>query len=93
MPSGGLGSGLLLPPLRVIEGLEDVSTYPALFAELARRGYSREDLEKIAAEGEKADVQAMHGWRRELFGDVALKLISGGVGLRFVDKRVEAVEF
>lgn len=52
-----------------------------------------EDLEKIAAEGEKADVQAMHGWRRELFGDVALKLISGGVGLRFIDKRVEAVEF
>jgi membrane dipeptidase len=32
----------------VIEGLEDVSTYPALFAELVRRGYSREDLEKIA---------------------------------------------
>jgi len=52
-----------------------------------------EDLEKIAAEGESADVPAMHGWRRELFGDVALKLISGGVGLRFVDKRVEAVEF
>lgn len=52
-----------------------------------------EDLEKIAAEGENAEVQAMHGWRRELFGDVALKLISGGVGLRFVDKRVEAVEF
>ncbi|WP_416796126.1 ribonuclease D [Ciceribacter azotifigens] len=52
-----------------------------------------EDLERIAAEGEKADVPAMHGWRRELFGDVALKLISGGVGLRFVDKRVEAVEF
>ncbi|MBA3039553.1 MAG: ribonuclease D [Alphaproteobacteria bacterium] len=52
-----------------------------------------EDLEKIAAEGENADVPAMHGWRRELFGDVALKLISGGVGLRFIDKRVEAVEF
>ncbi len=52
-----------------------------------------EDLEKIAAEGEKAEVPAMHGWRRELFGDVALKLISGDVGLRFIDKRVEAVEF
>ncbi len=52
-----------------------------------------EDLERIAAEGDKADVGAMHGWRRELFGDLALKLISGGVGLRFVDKRVEAVEF
>ncbi|ATN33876.1 ribonuclease D [Rhizobium sp. ACO-34A] len=52
-----------------------------------------DDLEKIAAEGEKADVPALQGWRRELFGDLALKLISGGVGLRFVDKRVEAVEF
>lgn len=30
------------------EGLEDVSTYPDLFAELLRRGYSEEDLEKIA---------------------------------------------
>lgn len=51
-----------------------------------------EDLEKIAAEGEKADVQALQGWRKDLFGDVALKLISGGVALRFVDKKVEAVE-
>jgi membrane dipeptidase len=31
-----------------ITGLEDVSGFPALFAELARRGYSREDLKKIA---------------------------------------------
>jgi membrane dipeptidase len=30
------------------EGLEDVSTYPALFAELIRRGYSRDELEQIA---------------------------------------------
>jgi membrane dipeptidase len=30
------------------EGLEDVSRYPALFAELARRGYSEEDLAKVA---------------------------------------------
>ena len=52
-----------------------------------------EDLERIAAEGEKAEVAALQGWRKELFGDLALKLISGGVGLRFVDKRVEAVEF
>ncbi|BFZ14516.1 hypothetical protein BsWGS_17553 [Bradybaena similaris] len=29
-------------------GLEDVSTYPNLFAELLRRGYSESDLEKIA---------------------------------------------
>lgn len=30
------------------DGLEDVSTYPALFTELARRGYSRAELEKIS---------------------------------------------
>jgi len=30
------------------EGLEDVSTYPALLEELARRGYSEEDLAKVA---------------------------------------------
>jgi membrane dipeptidase len=33
---------------RVVEGLEDVSTYPALFAELSRRGWSEEDLAKLA---------------------------------------------
>ena len=32
----------------VPDGLENVGTYPALFAELARRGYSQDDLEKIA---------------------------------------------
>jgi membrane dipeptidase len=32
----------------VVQGLEDVSTYPALFAELIRRGYTAEDLGKIA---------------------------------------------
>ncbi|HSW30642.1 MAG TPA: dipeptidase [Longimicrobiales bacterium] len=31
-------------------GLEDVSTYPALFAELSRRGWSEENLAKLAGE-------------------------------------------
>ncbi len=47
------------------EGLEDVSTYPALLAELLRRGYSDADVEKIAgrnilrvlAESEKVAVR------------------------------------
>lgn len=34
----------------VIQGLEDVSTYPALFAELSRRGWSEADLRKLAGE-------------------------------------------
>ena len=32
----------------VVQGLEDVSTYPALVAELLRRGYADEDIAKIA---------------------------------------------
>src|ERR1700682_357961 len=34
----------------VIQGLEDVSKYPALFAELAKRGWSDGDLRKLAGE-------------------------------------------
>lgn len=34
----------------VVQGLEDVSTFPALFAELARRGWSDRDLRKLAGE-------------------------------------------
>lgn len=31
-----------------VNGLEDVSTYPDLLAELLRRGYTREEIKKIA---------------------------------------------
>ena len=33
---------------RVSKGLEDVSKYPNLFAELIRRGFSDEDVKKIS---------------------------------------------
>ena len=35
---------------QVPRGLEDVSTFPALFAELSRRGWSEPDLRKLAGE-------------------------------------------
>ncbi len=53
---------------------------------------SSDDLDRIAAEAENAEVPALSGWRRELFGDLALKLLDGGVALRFVDRKIEAVE-
>jgi membrane dipeptidase len=34
----------------LVQGLEDVSRYPALFAELVRRGWTDEDLRKLASE-------------------------------------------
>lgn len=53
---------------------------------------SGDDLDKIAAKGDEAEVAALSGWRRELFGDKALKLISGELALKFADKRVQVVE-
>ncbi len=50
-----------------------------------------EDLEKIAASDE-ADVAALTGWRRELFGEAALKLKRGEMALAFNGRRVVAVE-
>jgi len=41
---GGDYDGIPFAP----DGLEDVSKYPALFTELARRGYSQADLEQIS---------------------------------------------
>ena len=45
----GLGSDFDGIPTYV-DGLEDVSTFPALLSELSRRGWSDEDLRKVAGE-------------------------------------------
>jgi len=48
---------------------------------------SSDDLEAIASDDE-ADVPALQGWRREVFGDKALALKSGSLGLRLLRGRV-----
>ena len=50
-----------------------------------------DDLEQIASENE-ADVPAMHGWRRELFGEKALALKDGRLSLAIEKGRVTARE-
>ena len=50
-----------------------------------------DDLERIAA-GNEADVPALKGWRRELFGDKALALKAGRLALAIEKGRVAAVE-
>ena len=51
-----------------------------------------DDIEKLAGEGEKADVPALHGWRREAFGEKALKLIRGEIGIRFENRKVQVFD-
>jgi ribonuclease D len=49
------------------------------------------DLEAIAA-SDTADVPALQGWRRDVFGDHALRLKRGEVGLALRKRRVEVLE-
>jgi ribonuclease D len=51
---------------------------------------SGDDIDRIAADGDEADVPAMHGWRREVFGDLAIRLVRGEIALKF-DRRKVAV--
>ena len=49
------------------------------------------DLEKIAAD-DRAEVAALRGWRREVFGEAALALKRGELAIRANGRRVELIE-
>ncbi len=49
------------------------------------------DIEKLAREAEP-DIPALKGWRRELFGEKALRLKTGKVALAASPKGVRIVE-
>ena len=51
---------------------------------------SSSDIEAVAESGE-ADVQMMHGWRRELFGDLALAIKRGEAVIGFERGRVRVL--
>lgn len=52
------------------------------------------DIEQLAAFGPRAKVQALEGWRRDIFGDDALAMLAGKIALRLDGREVvtEAVE-
>ncbi|WP_425364884.1 ribonuclease D [Georhizobium profundi] len=83
-PEGaGAATELLKVLLKLITEREGVA--PKIIA-------NADDLEQIATNGEDADVPALHGWRREMFGDKALDLINGRLALRFKEKRVDTLD-
>jgi ribonuclease D len=63
---------------------EDANVAPKLIATVA-------DLEKLAVDDE-ADVDALQGWRRRVFGEDALKLKRGELALVLDGARVRVVE-
>ncbi len=76
-------SEILKVLLRIVAEKEGVA--PKIIA-------NSEDIDRIAAEGEGADVEALTGWRREVFGDKALKLIRGELAIRFENRRIGIFE-
>ncbi len=50
------------------------------------------DLELIAADGDKAEVRALKGWRRELFGEEALALREGKIALTVTGRKIEIID-
>jgi ribonuclease D len=76
-------SEILKVLLRIIAEKEGVA--PKIIA-------NSEDIDKIAADGEAAQVDALHGWRREVFGDKALRLIRGELAIRFENRRIGVFE-
>lgn len=56
----------------------------------ARLVASGDDLERIAADDE-ADVPALKGWRREIFGEQALALKHGKLALAADGKKIRVI--
>jgi ribonuclease D len=83
-PPNGAGATveLLRVLLKMISEKEGVA--PKILA-------TTDDLEQIAA-NDDADVPALHGWRRDLFGEKALGLKRGEIALGLRKGRVSAVE-
>ncbi|GGX56488.1 ribonuclease D [Litorimonas cladophorae] len=48
------------------------------------------DIEQLAAFGEAADIDALKGWRREIFGQDALDMLRGHIALRLEGEDVVA---
>lgn len=84
LPEGtGAATELLKVLLKLVADKENVA---------AKMLASGDDLDRIAAHGEKADVAALSGWRREVFGEQALRLIRGELGLKFDKRRIRVFE-
>jgi len=84
--AGGPPNGAVVELLKVLlkARSEDAGVASKLIATMA-------DLEKIACDDE-AETPALQGWRREAFGEDALKLKRGEIALVFDGGRVRAVE-
>lgn len=74
---GGIGPTIDLLRVLLKMKCENTQVAPKLLCTAA-------ELEQIAAYGREADVPAMKGWRFKMFGEEALRLREGQIGIGFV---------
>ncbi|MBE7185170.1 MAG: ribonuclease D [Methylobacterium mesophilicum] len=53
---------------------------------------SSDDIDRLASDGENAEVAALQGWRREVFGEKALRLVRGELAMRFSGRKIVTFE-
>ncbi|MEM0898646.1 MAG: ribonuclease D [Pseudomonadota bacterium] len=80
-PASQEGTGAAVDLLRIY--LKIVSEREGVAAKVLA---TTADLEALANLGEDADIAALSGWRRELFGESALQLVAGKLAIRFSDR-------
>ncbi len=83
----GNGGGATVELLKVL--LRQVAEKNGVAAKMIA---TTEDLEALAAD-DRADIAALKGWRRELFGDKAVQLKHGRLALTVENNRVVTLEY
>ena len=80
------------PPQAVMELLRVLLKYSTDHYNIAPRLIaSSDDLELLATDN-NAPIRALKGWRREIFGDTALKLKSGSIGLAVENGKIKLID-
>ncbi|PZO81479.1 MAG: ribonuclease D [Mesorhizobium amorphae] len=82
-PQGSEGSSAATELLKVL--LRQVAEQEGVASKVLA---SSDDLERLATDREDADVPALQGWRREVFGEKALQMVRGELALRFQNRRI-----
>ena len=57
----------------------------------ARLVASSDDIDRLATE-DVPDIAALHGWRREVFGEEALRLVRGEIAIKFERRKIAVFE-
>ena len=97
MPDGDLPSvpsrgKPVKPPQAVMELLRVLLKYSTDHYNIAPRLIASSDDLELLATDDNAPIRALQGWRREVFGNTALKMKAGKIGLAVENGKIKVIE-